>query len=871
MCCGVKSFTEDSAHFWAKTTPDGRPGISVRDHCLNVGCVAEALIGCLPPLVQELLPRGAATLAALHDVGKISAGFLRKCPAWLIQNQLSEAALLWTTAEGDHSKVSQFCLQELLKPARADLWAVAAGAHHGRLHGKRIQGFNQVPDRAALEEEARRNLVRELSTIFGALPEGRPREGFSDLWLLAGLIAVADWIGSNERFFSPADGLSIAKARQSAAESLAVINWSGGSLRPEVQFPKMFNLPGGPNALQRAMQGCAKQPALLIVEGPMGCGKTEAALAAAHALITAGHNHGIYFGLPTQVTSNRIHERVAGFLRNTLAGAANLCLAHSASWLTDAQTLRLAPTADSDEQSRREAGEARSWFASSKHALLARYGVGTIDQALQGVVAVKHFFVRRFGLAGKVVILDEIHSYDVYTGALITQLIRELLALRCSVIVLSATLTRARRQELLAAAGEDGCLANDASSAADEAYPLVTAATGRQPVTTLPLEWPDKKTIQLRVAPIPQPELLAECLRRAEAGQHVLYIRNTVAEAQATYRAFAGEARAGTVRLGLLHSRFPYFQREQLENDWLHRLGKERTEDSLGSVLVATQVVEQSVDIDLDFIVSDLAPTDMLLQRMGRLWRHTRLNHRAAQPEFWINVPELSAQASAANLKPALGKSGRVYAPYVLLRTAEVFAGRESIVLPAQIRELLEATYAEHGAKTEPEAWAALRAELERDKEQLKREADAAALVLGRPTQEDRDEILTRRAGAPTCTVVLLKAMEPIPHTGARLTTLEGLPVEASDYAWQHASAKALYRTLVRAPRFTVPKQTAPAWLSLHVPGPAAWAIVQADGRCHFPDAAGDSPLAYDSQLGLFCDSNKPQPRRIEDDNEFDY
>jgi CRISPR-associated endonuclease/helicase Cas3 len=739
MYCGVESLTEDSARFWAKTTPDGRPGISVRDHCLNVGCVAAAIIDRLPQAVQELLPQGAATLAAVHDVGKISAGFLQKCPAWLVQHQLVEAALSWATAERDHSVVSQFCLQELLKPARADLWAVAVGAHHGRIHGKRVRGFNQVPDRAAMEEEARRKLVSELSALFGALPDCGPDLNRTDLWLLAGLIAVADWIGSNECFFSPARGVSIAEARQRAAKSLTVVNWSGGALRQRIQFAEMFGLPGGPNALQCALQGIATEPSLFIVEGPMGCGKTEAALAAAYALITAGQHHGIYFGLPTQVTSNRIYRRMAAFLRNTLAGAANLRLAHSASWLDEDQTLLLSPTADCDPESRRQAGEARSWFASSKHALLARYGVGTIDQALQGVVAVKHFFVRRFGLAGKVVILDEVHSYDVYTGALIRQLISELLALRCSVIVLSATLTRAHRVKLLAAAGVDEPLANGASSACLEAYPLVTVARSGKLIPPVALTWPDRKTIQLRVAPIPEAELLAECLRRAEAGQHVLCIRNTVAEAQATYRAFAGEARAGTLRLGLLHSRFPYFRREQLEAEWLTRLGKERAEDGLGSILVATQVVEQSVDIDLDFIASDLAPTDMLLQRMGRLWRHPRPDRRAAEPEFWVNVPELGAQTPVAGLKAALGKSGRVYAPYVLLRTAEVFAGRQSIILPAQIRELLEATYAERDANSEPEGWALLREELERDKEQLANEAKAAMLVLGRPTQADRD------------------------------------------------------------------------------------------------------------------------------------
>ena len=201
----------------------------------------------------------------------------------------------------------------------------------------------------------------------------------------------------------------------------------------------------------------------------MGCGKTEAALWAAHRLIAAGMNDGLYFALPTQVTSNRIHQRVAPFFAQR-SRIPRRCGSRMAlrGWRIARRCNCIQPRATTEAGEHVRAG--RSWFASSKHALLARFGVGTVDQALQGVVAVKHFFVRRFGLAGKVVILDEVHSYDVYTGALITQLIHELLALRCSVIVLSATLTQERRKDLVAAAG------GDPLSIASSAYPLITVA-----------------------------------------------------------------------------------------------------------------------------------------------------------------------------------------------------------------------------------------------------------------------------------------------------------------------------------------------------------------------------------------------------------
>src|SRR6266542_1913541 len=205
----------DANYFWAKTTKDGQPGISVRDHCLNVGCVAEALINLLPRPVRDLLPSGAATLAALHDVGKISTGFLRKCPVWLVQWNLADAAVneFWQGAESDHSVVSQFCLHRALKPNNTELWAVAVGAHHGRIHGRNIGQMGRTVKRIPWEDAARDELVQLFTAIFGSFPARKPLSDQSDLWLLAGLIAVADWIGSTERFFSAVEGLPLMQAR----------------------------------------------------------------------------------------------------------------------------------------------------------------------------------------------------------------------------------------------------------------------------------------------------------------------------------------------------------------------------------------------------------------------------------------------------------------------------------------------------------------------------------------------------------------------------------------------------------------------------------------------------------------------------------
>jgi CRISPR-associated endonuclease/helicase Cas3 len=802
--------------------------------------VAEALLSLLPRQLRNLLPQGAATLASLHDIGKVSPGFQKKCPAWLIRHPLSHGV-----HEEDHAKVSQFTVREMLGASHLHQWAAIVGAHHGRLKGR----LSKEP-----WEEERRRLAKGLIGQFGPLPDQPAEEAV--LWFTAGLITVADWIGSDEFHFLQEAKWDIAKRRRCADAALQSKGWKRISLGKSLSFPELFPALTA-NSLQAATVKVVSRPGLYLVEGPMGYGKTEAALAAAYRIIDKGMARGLYFGLPTRVTSNRIHERVQPFVDRICKQPEPVRLAHSASWLMDTTPpLRLrAASPDSDAADHVRVG--RSWFASPKRALLAPFGVGTIDQSLLGIVAAKHFFVRQFGLAGKVVILDEVHTYDLYTSTLIDALVKRLRELQCTVIILSATLTEKRRRELLGVSKDQPVSA---------AYPLVS---GVAPALIEQLcTPPPPKSILVRA--VSGTVSVEDVIARAQRGVCVLWIRNTVDEAQDTYRALQSANFQGGRPVALLHSRFPFFRREELETDWMNRLGQKSTNRPTGCVLVSTQVAEQSVDIDADLLITDLAPTDMLLQRIGRLWRHERRSRPCPQPEVWIQTPSLDddqlSTATAKKLRQALGKSAHVYAPYVLLRSLQQWRKRTTLMLPVEIRPILESTYADHSAN-EPPAWKKLREHLEKQKEKMARQALSTITIWNNPALPDEEGIQTRYSTYPMAGLLLAREVTREDAQTVRLHLLNGEIVMASDRGWNFDAAKAIHRNLTPVPRWALSAvlPNPPHWLSNHVDQPTTFGVVQADGRILNMD--NDMGLSYHPDQGVII-HHECVPRAMQE--EFD-
>lgn len=638
-------------------------GRTVYSHCQIVGEVARELIRRQPEVVRRLLfPEGSHFAAAAHDIGKVSPTFYEKlrcacdpnlCRLQPLQGVNPQLESIW----GGHAGVSQLTAKALNAP---EFVPEILGQHHG--FSPPVAGLRAADEQfggAAWQAER----VKLVAALKQALQADWPQvSGMPQARVLAGLTSVADWIGSGQYFEDPT-----APWQENISKALDAAGFVPPRYRTGLEFADVFDF--APREAQISLVEQVEKPGVYVLEAPMGLGKTEAALFAAYRMLVTEQASGIYFALPTQLTSNKIFERFNSFLQRILAEECehSSMLLHANAWqITDMGE---------------EGGPGGAWFNQAKRGLLAPFAVGTIDQALMAAMNVKHGFVRAFGLAGKVVILDEVHTYDAYTGTLLDALVELLRALHCTVIILSATLNLERRSQLM---GSD----LNASG-----YPLITACPNGLPVAEVALPSGSSESVELRLI---EDEQLAieQALARGERGQQVLWIENTVAEAQQRYLDLAARAHELNVACGLLHSRFTADDRQAIENHWVNQFGKPGWEQRgrQGRILVGTQVLEQSLDIDADFMVSRFAPSDMLLQRLGRLWRHAGAPRPAgARRECWMLAPGL--EKAIQQPLAAFGSSAHVYSPYVLCRSLEVWQDLASLALPADIRPLIEATY----------------------------------------------------------------------------------------------------------------------------------------------------------------------------------
>ncbi len=845
-------------YFWAKTDAEGNPGISVYDHMVNVGCVAKCIAEIFPELLERFHLKSClvGALAALHDIGKITPGFQRKCVKWLEDNELNAVDRngCWDTlTESDHSKVSHALIQSHLVECGVDrktakYVSAGLGAHHGRINPASDRGYK--PQKAISEphsnidwDAARKaNAHKVWNRFLANSTQFSLTEDSPSLWWLAGITAVADWIGSDERFFPPNKNNKPIDIKAIALNALYAIGFGKVRFIRGLSFHDLFHDPKEPekiwtpNEMQEKTCSKVSGAGVYVVEAPMGMGKTEAALWAAYHLLISGKATGIYFALPTQATSNRIHLRMDDFLGRIAPETPASRLIHGNSWLmVNDCGIQPLPTVKQSVPSN-DAQTGRDWYASAKRALIAPFGVGTVDQALLGVVAAKHFFVRHFALAGKVVILDEVHSYDLYTGTLIDKLIASLEGLGCTVIVLSATLTGKRLGQIVSAPENDSLDGN-------LAYPLISGRNEGEPIEPAAAAPPKSQSVKIDF--ITSEKAAAEAITIARNGGAVLWICNTIDAAQKQYR-FFGQLEQREFPLGLLHSRFPFWLREELENEWMERLDKSGKKRS-GCILVSTQVVEQSVDLDADLLITELAPTDMLLQRLGRLWRHERGQRPVDEPRLCI-INEQKSLKEFQNMPSkeiinTLGSKAYVYDPFVLLRSLEIWQNRKKIIVPKQIRALIESTYQDRS--DDPESWQKL---FDERFAQNSNERFTAAMNSNywQPHLPDAEGVQTRLNDMPTVSVVLCQMINE-----NEAVFIDGSSGVLSNDKYLLATAQAIHRNLVKIPEYCFDIIEPCGAFSRYLFGNQSVGIVGSKGGVEVGELKMEYRLSYSNEYGL--------------------
>ncbi|WP_051754910.1 type I-E CRISPR-associated protein Cse1/CasA [Kitasatospora purpeofusca] len=771
---------------WAKSDRDTSGWMPLWRHMADSGAVAGLLWdGWLPRNVRELIADTlggsqvlarelAVWLATVHDVGKATPAFACQVDGLAENMRAAGLAMRDPQQYGDdrrtapHGLAGQLILQEWLverhewKHRTAGQLAVVVGGHHGvppghgQLHDLELrEDLIRTPGASEkLWRDVQFELLDACTAVLGTVDVLRSVQGAKlpqpVQVLLTGIVIMADWIASNPDlfpYFPEERPRSEAERIQSA--------WQGLNLPPawdpsdppqgaKELLEARFELPAGgtPRPVQEEAVRLARElaaPGLLVIEAPMGEGKTEAALAVAEVFAARTGAGGCYVALPTRATANAMFPRLTAWLNHLPAdGDRTVFLAHAKAALNDeyagmmaADRRRIAAVDTDGSQGaghrarRKNAGLiAHQWLRGRKKGLLASFAVGTIDQVLFAGLKNRHLALRHLALAGKVVVIDEVHANDAYMNTYLERVLSWLGAYRVPVVMLSATLPAATRRALVQA--YCGAAAEAEVATEEPGYPLLTAvAPGHPPLVRRPAaDSARRSTVHLEPLDDELNTLVDRLSTELADGGCALVVRNTVdrvLEAADRLR-----ERFGDEAVTVAHARFVDLDRARKDSDLLDRFGPTGDRPRGPHIVVASQVAEQSLDVDFDLLVTDLCPMDLVLQRMGRLHRHRRGEGQGARPARLRTARCLvtGVDWAAQPLPGPVKGSTSVYGRHHLLRSAAVLwphlVERVPLTLPDDINGLVQRAYG--GEPVGPSAWSAAMAEAAEEQ----RLADAA-------------------------------------------------------------------------------------------------------------------------------------------------
>jgi CRISPR-associated endonuclease/helicase Cas3 len=613
---------------------------------------------------------------ALHDLGKLDCRFQEFIPSLRIKLQGADYEV--EPEKYDHGSYGYWHFRNEYK--KSDMMKSVTG-HHGSCNISQDR-FGPGADDELIEMDlvARQDWITWCLAFF----ELDEIPTVTCPSILAGLCSVSDWIGSSITTFETKTVDLREYYGSKRQQATAALKDSG--MLSNVSIHGFNNIFKGyePRGIQKLISQIPVQAGLTIVESDTGSGKTEVAISYASELLNAGLADGIVFGLPTQATANGLFAR--------LGDAAQLLFPDSDTTLAHSKSKLLIPDANG------------FLHKSNKRAFLGTMSVATIDQILMGVLPIKHQFIRSFGTRKSVLVLDEIHSFDAYMSGLIHKVLSGQHTSFSSVILLSATLPSMQRQALVDTYGGK-VLSNE--------YPLITHVSTKT-----------GETCELTVNEEPTQKLIYSELWESDelalTDNHILQIKhwvetdgasmciicNTVADAQTMYRQLSEHL---SITADLFHAKFTNADRVTIENHVLNKYGKHAVRQA--GLLIATQVVEQSLDLDFDIMISQIAPIEYLMQRMGRLWRHDRtegsgLHLRTSnitKPVFITIVP--SMKKALGDYKLGYCGTGFVYTNVRhLIRTQQYITSHTELRFPDCYREAIELIHCVDAYENEPDS-----------------------------------------------------------------------------------------------------------------------------------------------------------------------
>lgn len=581
--------------------------------------------------------------------------------------------------------------------------AAVVGAHHGvPVDSENIRKQNLKKAKKDIvgyanyfgNSESNRKLLEDSwNTIINNALEYAGFESIKDVpdlsvhaqMVISGLLVIADWIASNTEYFPLIseddigdDKLYPNRTNQALDNMSFPDKWIPSRFFfSDTMFKQMYSF--SPNDIQRKVIDIAvnnNSSGIFILEAPMGCGKTEAALSATEILASRFKKSGLFFGLPTQATANGIFSRIQNWAeKQSDYEKHSIQLKHGSS----AMNKKFREIQQGINEKEVDEGlVVHSWFCDNKKACLDNFVVATVDQMLMLALERRHTMLLHFGLSEKVVIIDEVHAYDAYMNQYLERAIQWLGAYKTPVILLSATLPAKRRMSLIRAYLQTSV--SPKCFEENSAYPLLT--------------WTDEKEICQQELPYDGEhksvsifkccynDIVSKIKDAAESGGCVGIILNTVSRAQKLAEQISGEV---TDNVLLYHAQYIMPDRAKKESELLMRIGKSgNAETRRGLVVIGTQVLEQSLDIDFDLLITDVCPMDLFLQRTGRLHRHNR-DHRPDKykdPQCFLITDEFYNEKTG---------SKSIYGEWLLRKTLEYLPQR--ITVPDDISPLVQKVY----------------------------------------------------------------------------------------------------------------------------------------------------------------------------------